>query len=138
VLAHALREEGEDPTAIAQALGEAMAAPLAGPPRQPDAVRIEDEQDEDAVSAVLPPSVPVSVAPCPEIEDVLESMGETLATEETEVPSYFEGGRVGAEAVQDFFAAAENLYRIAPWKFVDETVSFHVDIPDLGIRDACL
>ena len=55
-----------------------------------------------------------------------------------EEASYFENGRVGADAVAALFRSAEPLWRLAPWKVAFDAQVIRVDIPRLGIEGACL
>ncbi len=52
--------------------------------------------------------------------------------------SYFEQGRVSEDVVRNMFECAEMLYRLSPWDMAGDTQVIRMDIPELGVRGACL
>ncbi len=129
----------EDPrSALGAALLAAIESPLNGEPRRPATVRVADQGLAAEVRPVLP-GVPIVVAPTPEIGEVLDFMAEASADEGGgKKPSYFEGGRVGPDAVKNLFTAARTLHAIAPWKVAGDSQILRVDIPAYGVEGACL
>jgi hypothetical protein len=123
--------------ALGRALEAALARPLAGPPRRPDAIRVADPVLAAEVRAVLGDAVPITLAPTPELDELLDQMLEAMPESGVE-PSYLEGGRIRPEAVARLFSAAELLYRVAPWKVASEEQVLRMDIPALGVEGACV
>lgn len=119
------------------ALLQAMKAPMVGPPRRPARIRVADrrlaEEIRDAAQGIE-----IVVAPTPEMDHVLQHMVETFAAERDEHASYFEGGRISRETVEEFFRAAEGLFLLAPWKKAADGQILRLDIPRLGVEGACL
>lgn len=134
--------EGETPSFGASLL-EAMASPLIGPPRRPAAVRVADARLAGEVRRVLP-EARVVVAPTPELDEVLRLLAEAAAQDAPgqeagrEAASYFEGGRVGAEAIAGLFRAATLLYDLAPWQAAGDHQILRLDIPAYDVEGACL
>lgn len=48
------------------------------------------------------------------------------------------GGRLSAEDMAALFAAVDALYRIEPWKTLDDDQLIEVNIPELAVQGACL
>jgi hypothetical protein len=129
---------GEEPASFGESLLQAMKSPMIGPPRRPRIIRVADAHLAAEVQQLLP-EVRVIEAPTPELDHVLERMSET-ALEDTggEEPSYFEEGRVPADAIEALFRTAKVLYKIAPWKVAGDSQILRVDIPAYGVEGACL
>ena len=123
--------------AVGRALSRALERPLAGPPRRPDAIRVADSALAAEVRAAIGDSIPVAVAATPELDAVLAQMLDWMSEQESE-ESYLEGGRIPPEAVRKLFAAAEILYRAAPWKVATGDAVLRMDIPALGVEGACV
>lgn len=123
--------------AVARALRSAMTQPAAGPPRQPDVIRIADAATAVAVRAEVAGTIPVTVAPTPELDALLVHMLATLPAPE-EDDSYFGRGRVSAAAVEKLFEAGRSLFAVEPWMIADERQVIRMDIPALGVDGACL
>jgi len=137
-----LCKPSEPPGSFGESLLEAINAPLAGPPRCPDTIRVASPQLAKEVRRILP-DVGVVQAPTPEVQRALELMSKTASQDrnaggEGEDPSYFEAGRVGGEAVEALFRAAEVLYHVAPWKVATDDQILRVDIPKYNVEGACL
>ncbi len=130
-----------DPEDAAGALGrvlrEAMRAPLIGPARRPDAIRVADAGDAAELRSDLGDAIPVSVAQTPELDALLDQMLESLSGD-VETPSYLGDGRISPEAVGQFFSCAELLYQMAPWEVASEDQVMRLDIPTLGVEGACV
>lgn len=123
--------------ALGRALLEAMRAPLIGPARRPDAIRVADAGDAVALRSVVGDAIPVTIAPTPELDVLLHQMLESMA-DDADAPSYLDGGRIAPETVARLFSSAEILYRMAPWKVASDDQVLRLDIPSLGVEGACL
>jgi len=118
-------------------LTRAISTPLAGSPRRPARVRVQDSRLADEVKSVLP-EMEVVVAPTPELEDLKDHLMEFMGPREEPDLSYFEQGRISAEAVETMFSAAKVFYQLAPWKVAQDTQVLRVDIPSLEVVGACV
>ena len=123
--------------AVARVLLAALDRPLAGPKHRPDVIRVADHALAAEVRAAVADTIPVIVAPTPELDTVVESLIEWMPDSD-ESDSYFEGGRIPPEVVAELFTAAAHLYRTAPWKVVADTQVLRMDIPALGVEGACV
>jgi hypothetical protein len=123
--------------AVGRVLRRALERPLAGPSRRPDIIRVADPAIAAEVHAAIGDAIPVRVAPTPELDALLEQMLESMP-EGDEDESYLAGGRIPPEAVAKVFAAAEMLYRMAPWKVATDDQVLRMDIPALGVEGACV
>ncbi len=123
--------------AVARALRSTMAQPAVGAPRQPDVIRVADAATAAEVRAEVAGAIPVTVAPAPELDAVLDRLIATLPASRNE-PSYFGAGRVSAAAVEKLFTAGRSLYAVEPWTVADERQVIRMDIPALGVDGACL
>lgn len=123
--------------AVARALLAALDRPLAGPKHRPDVIRVADHALAAEVRAAVADTIPVVVAPTPELDTVVKSLIEWMPDTD-EGGSYFEGGRIPPEVVAELFTAAEHLYRTAPWKVVADTQVLRMDVPALGVEGACV
>ncbi|HZL19611.1 MAG TPA: SEC-C domain-containing protein [Polyangia bacterium] len=127
----------KEPADLGSILLAAMERPIVGPPRQPARIRVASADMAASVRRAVGDGIDVSVAPTPELNEVLEHMRAGISGAEVD-QSYLEEGRVSVETVADLFTAAELLYRVAPWKVMDDDQVVRVDIPRLGIDGACL
>jgi hypothetical protein len=116
----------------------AMERPLVGPPRRPARIRVATSGLAESVRRAVASDIEIVVAPTPELDEVLEAMKRAPPTDDAPAESYLEEGRVSAETVADLFRAAERVYRMAPWKTVDEQQLVRVDAPRFGVSGACL
>jgi len=123
--------------ALGRALLEAMEGPLAGSPRRPDAIRVADAALAVEVRAAVGAAIPVTVAPTPELDALLQVMLESMPADEEDA-SYLDDGRVSPEAVAEFFVAAQMLYEVAPWKAATDGQVLRLDIPALGVGGGCV
>ena len=123
--------------AVARALLAALDRPLTGPKHRPDVIRVADHALAAEVRAAVADTIPVVVAPTPELDTVVKSLIEWMPDTD-EGGSYFEGGRIPPEVVAELFTAAEHLYRTAPWKVVADTQVLRMDVPALGVEGACV
>ncbi|MGD2063676.1 MAG: SEC-C metal-binding domain-containing protein [Nitrospirota bacterium] len=123
--------------AVGRTLRTALERPLMGAPRQPDAIRVADAALAAEARAVVGATIPVTVAPTPELDAFLDALvaGVSDAGEEA---SYLAGGRIAPAAVAELFSAAQLLYHTAPWEVADDGQLLRVDIPALDVSGACL
>ena len=131
----------DEPVELAATLRAAMAAPLAGPARRPDRVRVADPSLAAELRAAIS-DLPVVVAPTPELDAVLAHMSDFMAAGPaaggSEAPSYLEHGRIAADAVERVFRNAARLYQLAPWDVASDGEVLRVDAPALGIEGGAL
>ncbi len=123
--------------AVASVLLEAFDQPLAGPRRRPDVIRVATPELAEEVHTAVADTIPVVIAPTPELGKVMQEMLEH-APDMAEKKSYLEDDRVQPQEVAELFAAAESLYRVAPWKAAYDSQVLEMDIPALGIKGACI
>ena len=123
--------------ALGRALLAAMRAPLFGPKRRPDTIRVAQAEDAVGLRAAVGDAIPVTVAPTPELDALLNQMLESMGADAPD-PSYLDDGRIAPEAVAKLFASAEILYRMAPWKVASDEQVLRLDIPTLDVEGACL
>ena len=123
--------------ALGRALLEAMRAPLIGPARRPDTIRVADAEDAAALRAAVGDAVPVTIAPTPELDALLSHMLDSMDADAPD-PSFLDDGRIAPEAVAELFASAEVLYRMAPWKVASDEQVLRLDIPSLDVEGVCL
>lgn len=123
--------------ALGRALLEAMRAPLIGPARRPDAIRIADAEEAVALRAAVGDAIPVTIAPTPELDALLNQMLESMDAD-APAPSYLDDGRNAPQAVAKLFSSAEILYGMAPWKAASDAQVLRLDIPSLDLEGACL
>lgn len=137
VVAQEVIGAAEQAGALGRLLEAAFSKPLAGPPRRPDRIRVATAALASEVRRVVGDSIPVVVAPTPELDSVMDLMATTLARAHDEDASYFEDGRVEPDQVAALFANARMLWTAAPWKGDNDGLPFRVDIPSLGVSGAC-
>jgi hypothetical protein len=116
---------------FAQALRAAMKRPAVGRPRRPARVRVADAALAGELRAEQD-GIEVVVAPTPELDGFFDGLVASMAT----VPHFVTDGKLPPRLIGELFRAAALLYRLAPWKFVDDVI--RVDVPQLGIDGACL
>jgi len=136
VVGHHLQEP-KAPIDFGATLATAMERPLVGPPRRPARVRVATRDLAERVRQAVGGDVEIVVAPTPELDAVLEAMKHAPRDDRPD-ESYLENGRVSVDTVADLFGAAELVYRMAPWKTMDDQQLVRVDIPRFGIDGACL
>ncbi len=124
--------------ALADGLTRALAKGRVPPPR---AVRVTDEGSAAAVRKIVGPSVPVTVAPAPELDAVLDDLVQTLAGA-VDTPTQLELLSLGddfPDAVARFFERAAALYRTQPWQIIPSNDDvLLVDAPAVGLREVCV
>ena len=126
---------GEE-TPFASSLGEAMARPAVGKPRRPSRIRVAEATRAAELREAFP-DIEVVVAPTPELEEVIAEMEEAIAgTAEKEEASYLESA--APETVGKLFEWAKLLYTLKPWARGGCNWPVRLDIPELGVRGACV
>ena len=115
---------------------EALEQPLAGPRRTSDVIRVATRDLADEVRTAVADTIPVVIAPAPELGDAPRDMIEH-APDMSEIKTYMEDDRVQPQKVAELFAAAEGICRVAPWKAAYDSLVLEMDIPALGISGAC-
>ena len=124
--------------AVARTLRNALTQPAVGSPRQPDRIRVADAATAAEVRAEVAGAIPVTVAPTPELDDLLEHTIASLPAFQDGEPSYFAGGRISTAAVKRLFTAGSSLFALKPWTVVNAAQVLRMDIPALGVNGACL
>ena len=124
--------------ALSSTLLEAMAQPLTGEPRRPGRIRVVDENAAAEVRAELGKSIPVRIAPTPELNELIEDVIKIFPDSVDHEESYYADGKISPEAVADLFSASSCLLDIAPWTSASDTQFLRMNIPDLGIDGACI
>ncbi|HVV52844.1 MAG TPA: SEC-C domain-containing protein [Polyangia bacterium] len=137
VVGHHLQDR-KAPVEFGATLQQSMDRPLVGPPRRPARVRVASPELAASIRRSVGGDLEVVVAPTPELDDVIEAMKRAPLSDDAPDESYLEDGRVSADAVGDLFRAAELVYRMAPWKTMDEQQLVRVDVPGFGVNGACL
>jgi hypothetical protein len=127
----------QQPETFSQTFLDATRAPMVGPPRRPRRIRVADAALAAELRAAIGDLIPVTVAPTPEIDRVVQIMAQTLP-KDGEAPGYLEGGHVSEASVESLFGAARMLYHAAPWKTAADSQVVRIDVPALGIRGACM
>jgi hypothetical protein len=123
--------------AVVRGLLEAMEQPMTGPPRRPHAIRVADASLAGEIRQVVGVTLPVVVAPTPELDELLQQMIETMPGGVAE-PSYLENGRLSPSMLRELFTAAKLLYGLAPWKVASDEQVLRMDIPTLDVDGACV
>lgn len=127
---------GDPPGVVLDCLNRAMEKPLAGPPRRPATVRVQDEELADLLRRALE-GVQVRLDQAPELDDALRVFAHGFHRSEP-APSYLDGERIAVTGVEAFFTAAAELYRVAPWNDVPDHLLFCANIPALGLHGVCV
>lgn len=137
VVAYDVIPPGDPLPAFARVLRKAIQQPMSGRPRRPARVRVADPALAAIVREMLGRNIQVTVAPTPELDEIMATFNE-FADADGEEQSYLDEGRVDAEAVTTFFHSARLLYLVAPWQTAGDNDILHMDIPALGVRGACV
>ena len=137
IVGQAAEPEDQRPGLLGRALGEALEEPLVGPARRPARLRVSTNALAREAEEAVGDSIPIVVAPTPEIDELLQAMLESMPAGDEE-PGYLEDGRVPEPMVARLFAAARALYALKPWETAGDDQVLRIDIPALGIDGACL
>ena len=124
--------------AVARTLREALAQPLVGAPRTPGMIRVADNDLAAEVRAAVGDTIPVRIAPTPELDDIVKDLMESLPDSVDDDASYFADGKISPEAVADLFSASSSLLDSAPWTYAADNQFLRMNIPDLGVDGACI
>ena len=138
VVGQAVLAPGDNHGALARILRSAIVNPTVGEPRQPDAIRIANHDLADEVRAEVAGTIPVTVAPTPELDELFQILVASMPAPGDDEPSYFAHGRVSADIVEMLFITSGALFAITPWTLADENQILRMDIPALGVDGACL
>ena len=138
VVGQAVLAPGDNHGALARTLRSAIVNPTVGEPRQPDAIRIADHDLAAEVRAEVAGTIPVTVAPTPELDELFQILVASMPAPGDDEPSYFAHGRVSADIVEMLFITSGALFAITPWTLADENQILRMDIPALGVDGACL
>ena len=122
---------------LGRALLEAMEAPLSGPPRRPDAIRVANAELALESRAAVGNAIPVTVAPTPELDALLQEMLESMIDHDP-APTYLDDGRISPDVVAGLFSSAQALYESSPWKVASDDQVLCLDIPGLAVERACV
>jgi len=120
----------------AKTLLAAMEKPLAGPPRRPARIRVDDASLVPELGAAIGDSIPVVVTASPELDAVRDWLKDR-AVEAAAGTSYLAGGRVAHGTVLGLFEAACILFKTRPWEAIWSDCGLRVDIPAQGVVGAC-
>ena len=123
--------------AVARTLRNALTQPAGGSPRQPDLIRVADAATAAEVRAEVAGAIPVTVAPTPELDDLLQHLIATMPASQDDEPSYFVGDHISAAEVEKLFTAGSSLFVLKPWTVVNAAQVLRMDIPALGVNGAC-
>ena len=126
---------GGEPLSLAASLKEAMVQPAVGSPRRPSRIRVADERTARELRGAAA-GIPILVAPVPELDDTFARLTDAMGA--TATPSFLAGGEIAAKTMGELFAAAEGLYRIAPWRHVSGHQMMRVDVPSFRVEGAVL
>jgi hypothetical protein len=137
IVAMAAVHPDESDTKVAETLREALAKPVAGPARRPDRIRVAAAHLEKLVAGVSA-NLPVTVAPTPEIEHLIEHMGETMPNASPHLAAFRAVLRDRREIVSKLLPAMAHLFRAAPWHKLWDSEVLQLDLPELGLLRACV
>ena len=122
---------------LVASLHKAISKPMAGTPVTPDRIRIADPALISHLHNAFP-GIEFIQAPTPELDEIGNSMRESMGVGSNPAPTYLESGAEPA-AVGEMFRAAAELYRAAPWETIPhDQCLIGVSIPALGIENAAL
>ncbi len=137
IVGHELYDPSGPPVSFSETLLQAAASPMAGPPRRPKRIRVANAHLAAELRGVMP-GIEVVVAPTPELDAVIAQMVAAMPPGDGEGPSYLERGRIPVATLGALFRASEALFRLAPWKLVEDSQALRLDIPALGVEGACV
>lgn len=128
-------------------LREALARPMAGPPRRPSRVLVEDRDLGARLSREFDIPAQISDRPLPEADAFMEvfrnfiAMGgedDARALDDPEdEPSYFDAG-LPPPLVHRLIQAGGALGKLRPWDLFPNDTLIRMDVPDLGVKEAGL
>lgn len=120
---------------IRDALLKAMSYPAmgAGPARRPTTIVVEEEHLAEVLAVELAAlDIRCITGPVPELDDVRAMLESFLEDEGDTVPGLLDDPRVTPERVGEFFKAAAEFYREAPWELMldEDIVALRYPLPD--------
>ena len=135
-----------DEEALLRALLRVMLEPMAGEPRRPKQVLLEDNALRVRYAPALQ-SLEIGVGqvdtrPVDEVMEVMEreivgQPGETLE-QGAYPPSYLEGGRLDESVIARFFRSAARLMRVAPWRVANDSQILDVALGKWNAERRCV
>ena len=137
IVGHELIDPSGPPVSFSEALLQAAASPLAGPPRRPRRIRVAQAHLAAELLGAFP-DIEVVVAPTPELDHVVAQMVASMPAGGGDGPSYLERGHIAPQIVETLFRASETLFRTAPWSVLEDSQALRLDIPALGVEGACV
>jgi hypothetical protein len=137
IVGHSIVAQNDGESALAKALKDALARPIAGAEGGPPRLRVADPGLAAEVCNHFGDRFAIDVAATPELDELYEHFLQSMPADEDEA-SYLEGGRVSGGCVARMFDAAALLYRCAPWRVASDSEVLRVDIPALGVEGACI
>ena len=138
IVGQAVLAPDDNHRAVVRVLKNAIANPTVGEPRPPDSIRIADHNLAHEVRTEVAETIPVTVAPTPELDELFQILVASMPATDEDQPSYFASGRVSSDAVEMLFTASASLFAITPWSLADDNQIVRMDIPALGVDGACL
>lgn len=130
--------EDERTGLVGRTLATALEQPLVGPARRPARLRVGTQALAHELRKVVGDTIPITVAPTPEIDALLAAMLDSMPTDDDDEPGYLEEGRVPETAVARLFSVARVCFTLKPWETAGDHQILRVDIPALEVDGACL
>jgi hypothetical protein len=127
----------EPDSLVADVLRQALDKPMAGPGQPPARIRIAQSHLAELVAPVAG-TVPVEVAPTPEIEHLVQVMGESFPGANprlAELRKLLHGNKA---LVSRLLSASARLFRAGPWHLLWDSEVLQLEIPKLGVFDWCV
>lgn len=136
ILGFELAKPGAALGKASDSLRETIERPQFGRPHTPKRIRVASAELAAALCDSFP-RIEITVGPTPEVDNLLASMREQIASDDDE--RSYASWQVEPDAIAAFFGAAAELYRAAPWDvFPDDQSVLSVDIGAIGLRGGVL
>ena len=134
------RLPGNPDTHLGTVLLRCMEAPATGAPRRPASIRVASADLAAEVRSVIGDSIPVQVAPTPEIDDAQRHL-EPLLDEPGDGGLFGSVGPLEEDlpepVIAEFFRALAAMARVRPWAVMYDCL-LRLDVPDLDVDGACV
>jgi len=127
----------EPDSLVGDILRQALDKPMAGPRQPPDRIRIAESHLAELVIPVAG-SVPVEVAPTPEIEHLVQMMGESFPGANPRLAEFRKLLHDNKILVSLLLSASAQLFRSGPWNLLWDSEVLQLEIPKLGVFDWCV
>jgi hypothetical protein len=127
----------EPDSLVADVLRQALDEPMAGPKQRPERIRIAERHLAELVSPVVG-TVPVDVAPTPEIEHLVEVMGTSFPGANPQLAELRRLLHDNEDLVRRLLSASAQLFRSAPWNVLWDSEVLQIEAPKLGVFDWCV